>query len=208
MSIVNDMGIQKIWNNPTGVQYNVDYVAAPRGVVRTAPRGSSWPAPVYGANSQQGLYGYSHNGNISSNYNTVRKMTGMWNRLSGNWVNYYPNYGWYTYWGNQQRWYNYRWNNMWGRRYSANVLDRAITDMNAWYQWTARDMEQIKRAAKNNPEYANRLLQNYKNTGTFWDNSKGIDYAIPDYDENGNYVRKNLRNPSDPTYVPKPFLRR
>lgn len=69
-------------------------------------------------------------------------------------------------------------------------------------------MEQIRRAAQQNPEYAKQLAQNYRTTGSFWDSSKPIDYGIPTYDNNGNYVRQNLRNPNDPQYVPAPFLRR
>lgn len=201
MSIVNDMWIRKVWNNPDGVQYNVDYAAAPRSWVRTDRWGSSWPAPVYGANSPQGVYGYSHNGNIGSNYNVKRKMTGMWNYIGKNRA-YQPNYG-YNYNGG----YN-NYGNMSNRMYGTNVLDRAVTDVNAWYKWTPREMEQIRRAAQQNPAYAQQLLNNYKNTGSFWDKSKSIDYGIPYIDNNGNYVRENLRNPWEPRYIPSSFLRR
>lgn len=138
--------------------------------------------------------GYTPNRNwIKPNYNTVNGWS-------------YGRYGWYQQGNrynnnyNYSNWYN--WYNWWqgnrtynrgGRRYGTNILDRAVTDVNAGYQWNQREIEQIRRAAKNNPEYAKQLAQNYKTTGSFWDNSKSIDYGIPYYDENGNYVRESFR---------------
>lgn len=204
MTIVNDMWIKKVWNNPGGVPYNVGYAAAPRSWVRTDRWGSTWPAPVYGANSQQWLYGRGNYGNINSNYNVRRKITGMWNYI-GNGSAYQPNYG-YNYNGG----YNGGYNNdggMSNRMYGTNVLDRAVTDANAWYQWSPREREQIRRAAQNNPSYAQQLLNNYKNTGSFWDNSKSADYGVPRIDNNGNYVRENFRNPWRPRRIQSSWRR-
>ncbi len=193
MTIINDMWTYKGWNKPGG-QYQPGLQYAPRANGVMQPKyGNPNPAPVYGANSPQGVYGRNYANNITSNYNVKRKMTGLDNGgyYGWYWYNYTPNYNYNNYnnYGNR----GYDRPQRYNRRYGTNILDRAVTDANAGYQWNQREIEQIRRAAQNNPEYAKQLAQNYKTTGSFWDNSKSIDYGIPYYDENGNYVRESFR---------------
>ena len=188
MSIVNDL-----WQNQ--IRHAPGYIGK-----------STFPTVdnrVRGRSSQQNLGNVIwrwYNGNVSSNYNVTRlapnNSSTVYNygRNPGNyWYNYnnYNNYNnWYNY-GNYNRWYGGNRNLAWRR--GISILDRWVTDANAWYQWTQREIDQLRRAAQANPEYARQLAQNYKNTGSFRDNTKSIDYGIPTYDENGNYVRESLR---------------
>lgn len=199
MSIVNDMWIPKVRNNPTWVQYNVDYAAAPRTAKRTAARGSSWPAPVYWANSQQWLYGYSNNGNISSNYNPVRRMTGMWNYIGNNrWYNNYWAYnGWYSGWYTQPT-----------QQYKApsnykDYLYRIKQDYMAWYNTPKEEITNYVNMVKNDPEARAYTLWVLQGKIT-----PSIDYDIPQRDNNRNYMRRNLENPSEwDVAVPRVFTR-
>lgn len=199
MSIANDMWIIKVWNNPTWVQYNVDYAAAPRTWVRTAQWGSSWPAPVYWANSINGVYGRNTTSNITSNYNPVRRMTGMWNYIGNNiWYNTYWTYnGWYSGWYTQPT-----------QQYNApsnykDYLYRIKQDYMAWYNTPKEEITNYVNMVKNDPEARAYTLWVLQGKIT-----PSIDYDIPQRDNNRNYMRRNLENPGEwDVTIPRVFTR-
>ena len=201
MSIANDMWIRKVWNNPTWVQYNVDYAAAPRTWVRTAQWGSSWPAPVYWANSVNGVYGRNTTRNITSNYNPVRRMTGQGNYIGNNSYNnrYAPNYNY---------WYNNWYNNWYNQNYQApanyrDYLNRIKTDYMAWYNTPKEEIMDYVNMVKNDPEARAYTLWVLQGKIT-----PSIDYDIPQRDRNWNYMRRNLENPSEwDVAIPRVFTR-
>lgn len=191
MSIVNDSKKQKIWNNPgIGSPYNIWPSVAPTGSTRSAPM---WQ---YGQSPLSGMWGYYNPNSIQSNWNTTYG-SGNYNynpyqtgRYAGQ--QSYPTNANYGYnragWYGRGRGYNRGMNN----QMAQNILDRAVTDVNANYQWSQRDIDQIRRAAAQNPEYAKQLAQNYRNSGSFWDNTKSIDYGIPTYNDSWVYQRQKF----------------
>lgn len=209
MTVINDYGNRKIWNNP-GIwsQYNIGAEVAPTWRTRSVNSLNNWtywPGVVSWYNSPEWyMWTYQWNvNNIKSNYNVNRlnhnQPTYYTWRYAGRWGNYNYNYS---------NWYNNSYGNSMSSDYSRRVLDRAVTDANAWYNnWTADEIAEIRAAAKQNPAYAKQLANAYNKTGSFYTKGQAIDYGIPQWDSNGNYVRENLNDANNPQVVPWVFTR-